>query len=474
MVFSSPGFLFLFFPCFYALYFLLPKSWRNGFILLASFVFYMLGAGALTIVAVLLLLANWLMAGVIGRLRASGDTRGHAARVAMGVALAMNLAPLIAYKYLGFLAQLLADVSGVQLLGKVAELGLVLPLGISFYVFHFLSYQADVYARRIAPERSLHKFAIYIFLFPHLIAGPVVRFAEVREQLDIKRRTLVGSDVFWGLNLFIIGLSKKLLIADPLGAVTDMVHRPDAVLSVYSAWLAAFCYAFQIYFDFSGYTDMAIGMARMMGFRFPQNFNRPYAATSITEFWQRWHMTLSRFFRDYVYIPLGGNRTTTFKTYRNLFIVFGLCALWHGAAYTFLVWGVGHGVLIALERAGVLNTSKWRLGSLPVFLLATVLWVPFRADGMAHASKLLKAMFGLEPAVPAWLPANVMLADFKVIFLLALASVICLAGDRLFHRFRATCFRLPLLVAAYSLVLYVLSCLSVVEGGFNPFIYFQF
>jgi alginate O-acetyltransferase complex protein AlgI len=474
MVFSSPGFLFLFFPCFYALYFLLPKSWRNGFILLASFVFYMLGAGALTIVAVLLLLANWLMAGVIGRLRASGDTRGHAARVAMGVALAMNLAPLIAYKYLGFLAQLLADISGVQLLGKVAALGLVLPLGISFYVFHFLSYQADVYARRIAPERSLHKFAIYIFLFPHLIAGPVVRFAEVKEQLDIKRRALVGSDVFWGLNLFIIGLSKKLLIADPLGAVTDMVHRPDAVLSVYSAWLAAFCYAFQIYFDFSGYTDMAIGMARMMGFRFPQNFNRPYAATSITEFWQRWHMTLSRFFRDYVYIPLGGNRTTTFKTYRNLFIVFGLCALWHGAAYTFLVWGLGHGVLIALERAGVLNTSKWRLGSLPVFLLATVLWVPFRADGMAHASKLLKAMFGLEPAVPAWLPANVMLADFKVIFLLALAGVICLTGDRLFHRFRAICFRLPLLVAAYSLVLYVLSCLSVVEGGFNPFIYFQF
>lgn len=473
MVFSSPGFLFLFFPCFYALYFLLPRTWRNGFILLASLGFYALGAGALTIVALLLLVANYLLAGVIGRLRRH-DADGARARVVMALALLLNLAPLIAYKYLGFLAQLLADVSGVALFGHVANLGLVLPLGISFYVFHFLSYQVDVYARRIAPERSLHKFAIYIFLFPHLIAGPVVRYAEVKEQLDIKRRRLIGSDIFWGMNLFIIGLSKKLLIADPLGAVVDLVHRPDAVLTTYSAWLAAFCYSFQIYFDFSGYTDMAIGMARMMGFRFPRNFNRPYAAHSVTEFWQRWHMTLSRFFRDYVYIPLGGNRGSTFTTYRNLFIVFGLCALWHGAAYTFLVWGLGHGLLIALERAGVLNSAKWRLGSVPVFVFATVLWVPFRAESMAQNTKLLRVMFGQEPAAPLWAHANVMLADPKVIFLLALSAVICLSGDRLFHRLRNMSFRRPMLVAGYSLVLFVLSCLSVVEGGFNPFIYFQF
>ncbi|MQA20424.1 MBOAT family O-acyltransferase [Rugamonas rivuli] len=473
MVFSSPGFLFLFFPCFFALYCLLPRLWRNGFILLASMAFYLLGAGALTVVALVLLMANWLLAGLIGRLRRD-DARLPQARLAMALALVLNLTPLIAYKYLGFLAQLLADAGGARLLDDVARLGLVLPLGISFYVFHFLSYQADVYARRIQPERSLHKFAIYIFLFPHLIAGPVVRFAEVKEQLDVKRRALVGSDVFWGLNLFIIGLSKKLLIADPLGAVVDLMHRPDVALSTYSAWLGAFCYAFQIYFDFSGYTDMAIGMARMMGFRFPRNFNRPYAATSVTEFWQRWHMTLSRFFRDYVYIPLGGNRTSTFKTYRNLFIVFGLCALWHGAAYTFLVWGIGHGVLIALERAGVLNTAKWRLGSLPVFLCATVLWVPFRADSMAQSSKLLRVMFGQEPSVPLWTSANVMLADPKVIFLLALSAVICLAGDKLFYRLRNMSFRRPSLVGVYSVVLYLLSCLSVVEGGFNPFIYFQF
>ncbi|GJI88095.1 MBOAT family O-acyltransferase [Duganella hordei] len=473
MVFSSPGFLFLFFPCFYALYFLLPKTWRNGFILLASLGFYVLGAGALTIVALVLVLVNWLLAGLIGKLRRD-ESRLPQARLAMALALVANLAPLIAYKYLGFLAQLLADAGGVQLLGSVAKLGLVLPLGISFYVFHFLSYQADVYARRIQPERSLHKFAIYIFLFPHLIAGPVVRFAEVKEQLDIKRRELVGSDVFWGLNLFIIGLSKKLLIADPLGAVVDIMHRPDVALTTYSAWLGALCYSFQIYFDFSGYTDMAIGMARVMGFRFPRNFNRPYAATSVTEFWQRWHMTLSRFFRDYVYIPLGGNRTSTFKTYRNLFIVFGLCALWHGAAYTFLAWGIGHGVLIALERMGVLNTAKWRLGSLPVFLCATVLWVPFRADSMAQTGKLLRVMFGREPSAPLWTHTNVMLADPKVIFLLLLSTAICLVGDRAFYRFRSMSFRRPLLVGAYSLVLYVLSCLSVVEGGFNPFIYFQF
>src|SRR5471032_619452 len=194
MVFSSPGFLFLFFPCFFALYCLLPKMWRNGFILLASLAFYLLGAGALTVVALVLVLVNWLLAGLIGALRRD-ESRWPQARLAMALALVLNLAPLIAYKYLGFLAQLLAYVSGLRLLDSVARLGLVLPLGISFYVFHFLSYQADVYARRIQPERSLHKFAIYIFLFPHLIAGPVVRFAEVKEQLATKRRALVGSDV---------------------------------------------------------------------------------------------------------------------------------------------------------------------------------------------------------------------------------------------------------------------------------------
>lgn len=479
MVFSSPAFLFLFFPCFYALYFLLPKTWRNSFILLSSVAFYVLGAGALTIVALALLLANWLLAAWIGRLRRQPQSgqegqEDRRARPLLALAVLLNLAPLVFFKYLVFLAHMLSDLSGVAALRNVEQWGIALPLGISFYVFHFLSYQIDVYRRNIEPETSLQKFAIYIFLFPHLIAGPVVRFAEVKEQLDIKRRGLVKSDAFWGIALFVIGLSKKILIADPLGSVVDGLFRPDAALSTYAAWLGAICYSFQIYFDFSGYTDMAIGMARVMGFRFPRNFNRPYAAASVTEFWQRWHMTLSRFFRDYVYIPLGGNRSGAWRTYRNLFVVFGLCALWHGAAYTFLVWGVGHGMLIALERAGWLNSAKWRLGGLPVFICATLLWVPFRAHDLGQAGHFWRVMFGLDGGAPLWSDANRMLADPKVIFLLGLSGAICLLGDRQFYRWRNMSFRRPLLVGAYSVGVYILACISVVERGFNPFIYFQF
>jgi alginate O-acetyltransferase complex protein AlgI len=468
MVFSSPGFLFLFFPLFYALYCGLPQGWRNSFILLASFGFYLLGAGALTGVALALLVANWLLA------KAIGAARPALGRALLALAVAMNLLPLVFFKYLVFLTHVASDLTGVSLLAGAEKWGIVLPLGISFYVFHFLSYQADVHARRIAPEPSLQKFAIYIFLFPHLIAGPIVRFAEVRKQLDVTRRKLVRSDVFWGLVLFTVGLSKKILIADPLGAVVDALHRPEVALTTYSAWLAALCYSFQIYFDFSGYTDMAIGMARMMGFRFPLNFNRPYAARSVTEFWLRWHMTLSRFFRDYLYIPLGGNRRGDFTTYRNLFAVFILCALWHGAAYTFLAWGIGHGIVLALERAGLLDSARWRLGSLPVFLCATLLWVPFRADSLGQAGKFLRAMSGVDGATPLWADANRVLANPKVMFLLLLSSAICLVGDRRFYRARNAAFRRPLLVGAGSVMLYLLACMSVVEGGFNPFIYFQF
>jgi len=473
MVFSSPIFLFVFFPSFFLFYSLLPRHFRNSFILLASFCFYICGAGVLTLVAIALLIFNWIVARFLGELRdaPSLKRRSHLIFVA---AIVLDLAPLIFFKYLIFFTHVLSDITGLKLFASVETWGILLPLGISFYTFHFISYITDVHMGRVRPESSLQKFAIYIFLFPHLIAGPVVRFSEIKQQLDVKRRRIIKNDVFWGMAIFVIGLSKKVLIADPLGAIVDVVHTPGLTLTTYSAWLGAFCYSFQIYFDFSGYTDMAIGMARMLGFRFPRNFNRPYAAHSVTEFWRRWHMTLSRWFRDYVYIPLGGNRTSTFKIYRNLFVIFGLCALWHGAAYTFLIWGIGHGILLALERAGILRTEKYRLGSLPVFLFATILWVPFRAENLEQTGKMLKAMFGVGTNTPLWLEANRALADFKVMFLLVIATIICLVGDRLFYRLRGVGFRRPFLVGCYCFGLYILACISVVENGFHPFIYFQF
>lgn len=473
MVFSSPVFLFIFFPCFYLIYALLPRALRNSFVLLGSACFYVLGVGALTAVVLSMLLFNWLMAMLITAIRLKPDAH-RMAKLAVTFSIVVDLCPLIFFKYLIFLTHVFTDTTGVTLALSQPGFSTVLPLGISFYTFHFISYLIDIYRQRIAPERSLQKFGIYIFLFPHLIAGPIVRFAEIRSQLPINKRTLVTKDIFWGLIIFIIGLSKKTLLADQLGAVVDSIYRPDILVTTYSAWLAALCYSFQIYFDFSGYTDMAIGMARMMGFRFPRNFNRPYVSTTVTEFWQRWHMTLSRWFRDYVYIPAGGNHGSAFATYRNLFLVFVLCAMWHGAAYTFLVWGIGHGVLIVLERAGLMNLKRLRLGPWPAFILATLLWVPFRAANMAEAWTHWSAMFAVSKAVPLWVDADRSLADPKVMALLLIATSVCLVGDRVFSRLESFSVRHPRLLSAYCLVLYALACISAVEHGFNPFIYFQF
>lgn len=473
MVFSSPVFLFIFFPLFYLTYLVVPKTLRNGLILIASIGFYVFGAGALTAVAIVMLVANWVIAFCLdaSRKRSPG---GRVSKTILLAAVALNLLPLAMYKYLLFFLQVWMDTTGMNMGAVIERWTLALPLGISFYTFHFISYIVDVYRGSIKPEKALHRFAIYIFLFPHLIAGPVVRFSEIAEQLHVRRRIIVQSDLFWGLVIFIIGLSKKILIADPLGNVVTLGHRPDLELTTYSAWLSSVCYSFQIYFDFSGYTDMAIGMARMMGFRFPKNFNRPYAAASITEFWQRWHMTLSRWFRDYLYIPLGGNRASKATTLRNLFIVFLLCGLWHGAAYTFLVWGVGHGLLIVAERAGWINLRTLKLGSFPVFILATLLWVPFRAGSMDEAIKFWSAMFGHGNDLHLWVASNSALQDYKTLALLVLAVVICFVSDGSFYRLRAKALRYRKCIALGCLVLYLCSAISVVESGFNPFIYFQF
>jgi len=459
MVFSSPIFLFVFLPLFFGLYFLLPVAVRNGWILLSSIVFYALGAGPFTLIPLALVALNWGM----GHLMQLGPRKPL-----LWLGIALNLTPLLLFKYSGFFVRVASDVTGLQF--DVGKLGLILPLGISFYSFHFISYLVDVYHGHLKPERSIAKFAIYIFLFPHLVAGPIVRYSEIHSQLPNQRRSVASNEVFWGLILFIVGLSKKILIADPLGAVVDGVHNDPLQLTTYSAWLSAFCYSFQIYFDFSGYTDMAIGMAAMMGFHFPQNFNRPYTATSITEFWRRWHMTLSRWFRDYVYIPLGGNRGGAHETYLNLVIVFVLCGLWHGAAYTFLIWGLAHGLLLVLERARILRTDSLPGASLLTFLMVTVLWVPFRSKDLDTTVQFAKAMVGMSPG---WSDANRMLASPKVMFLLLVASLVCLVSQASYERAKAWVAR-PMLAPACCLVVYLLACISVVESGFNPFIYFQF
>ena len=480
MVFSSPLFLFVFLTTFFFFYFILPVRWRNAFTIAGSIFFYLLGAGPLIAVLIALILFNYFWARLIHREAAEKGENDKAPQILLSIGVLVDLAPLIFYKYLLFLAHIVRDLLGVKIWSGLLPAEVILPLGISFYTFHCVSYLIDVYHHKVKAEQSIWRFALYVFLFPHLIAGPIVRYAELRPYLAQDKRRAVKYEIYWGLILFIIGLAKKVLIADPIGSVVDTVYGTPAQVSTFSAWLAALCYAFQIYFDFSGYTDMAIGLARIMGFKFPHNFNRPYAACSISEFWNRWHMTLTHWFRDYVYYSLNfhltwrGRNLFKLATYRNLVIVFVLCGLWHGAAYTFLIWGLGHGLLLALERAKVLSLSRLRLGPLPAFALVTLLWVPFRSKDLAQMKTMFSAMLWPFSSSPHWSSANLALLDPKSMSLLLVAAVICFVTDSFYRSVKQRGFRHRLIVSAYCLVLYLWACISIVEYGFNPFIYFTF
>jgi alginate O-acetyltransferase complex protein AlgI len=352
---------------------------------------------------------------------------------------------------------------------------IVLPIGISFFTFQALSYIADVYTGHIRPARRLVDFAMYHSLFPQLIAGPIVRYSEIERAIYYRRSTLDG--VAAGISRFCIGLGKKLIIADNMGAVVDPIFAlPHNELSTSVAWLGLLCYTLQIYFDFSGYSDMAIGLGKILGFEFPENFNLPYRSQSITEFWRRWHMTLSRWFRDYVYIPLGGNRKSPWRTYFNLFIVFFLCGLWHGAGYTFVLWGLYHGALLVLERL-----YRDRFGALPrgigawaiSFLLVMFGWVLFRSPDLATSLNYFATLFGLVHPNVAYYGFLYFLTPQKAAFLV-IGLFFALAPLERFRYELTGGVGIAGARAATSLAILAYAVLLLSANSFNPFIYFRF
>ncbi len=391
MVFSSAVFLFLFLPVLLVLYFTAPRGLRNLLLLLASLLFYAWGEGPF----VALMLASIAINYGLGLLV---DTRRgrRSGRIALATAIAANLGLLAWFKYAHFLAE--SASAPIRALGGagLALDPIHLPIGISFFTFQALSYVIDVHRGDARAQRNPLHVALYVSLFPQLIAGPIVRFGHVAGQLA--RRRVDVSDFAAGVRRVSVGLAKKLLIADTLGLPADAIFAlPAAELTPAAAWLGAICYALQIYFDFSGYSDMAIGLGRMFGFRFLENFDHPYVATSITEFWRRWHISLSSWFRDYLYVPLGGNRRGTARTYRNLFLVFVLCGLWHGASWTFVLWGLFHGTFLVLERAARERTTTRvprPVKHLYALLVVLVGWVLFRAESLDGALAMLAAMAG--------------------------------------------------------------------------------
>ncbi|WP_138467732.1 MBOAT family protein [Poseidonocella sp. HB161398] len=466
MVFSEPTFIFFFLPFFTAAYLLFAR-WRNPLLLAASLLFYAWGEPAhLPVLSASIAMNYGIGLGIDAALRRGGSGR---AMLALGVTA--NLCLLGWYKYLGFFL----ETAGVA---NAAQIAPELPVGISFFTFQALSYLIDLRAGRIGVQRSPQRLALYISMFPQLIAGPIVRYAEVETALAERR--IRAEDIAIGMQRFVTGLAKKALIADPMGLTADRIFAiPDAGLAPGTAWIGALAYMLQIYFDFSAYSDMAIGLGRILGFRFPENFDHPYAARSVTGFWRRWHMTLSGWFRDYLYIPLGGNRRGPLRTYANLGIVFLATGIWHGAAWTFVLWGLWHGAFLVAER---MAPARWRravpgpLARLGTLLAVLFGWVLFRADGTGQAAAFWSAMLGRTGPEAGFYPAASFF-DAYILTVMAAGACLCVpVVPRLEAWLRP---RLPGAgwVAGRTVMAWGLFSASIVSLGaasYSPFIYFRF
>jgi alginate O-acetyltransferase complex protein AlgI len=469
MLFNSPEFLFGFLPILLLVYFFVHPRWRNLILFLVSLLFYFTTSGELTAILVLSVLANWALA--LHLSRAQG--RRRTAWLIAGVLI--NLLPLLYYKYTHFFLAALGDMSAALGWAFVPpHLKPPLPIGISFFTFQALSYVVDIAVGRVRPARRLIDFGMYHSCFPQLIAGPIVRYEEIASQVAHRRLTL--EDTHNGIVQFCFGLGKKVILADSCGRIADTVfHLPDNGRGFSAAWIGIVAYTLQIYFDFSGYSDMAIGIGRILGFWYPENFNQPYLSRSVTEFWRRWHMTLSRWFRDYVYIPLGGNRRNLARTLINLVAVFFLCGLWHGAAYTFIVWSMLHGSLLMIERVGR-HSTKWRppalIGWAYTLFVIMLAWVFFRAESVTQAVRYVSDLLspvslGLPPAIYATLTAD-------KISILMLAIALALMPFRPFIRFVDGRYFFGPISSTASLAVALLAIIMMSIKGFSPFIYFRF
>jgi alginate O-acetyltransferase complex protein AlgI len=391
MVFSSIIFLFLFLPIVLGFYFLTSKRHRNLFLLFASLLFYAWGEGLHLFVLVASIFINFSCGLLIENHRKSKTSR-----VYLAIAIVLNLGLLAFFKYANFVVTNLNLLLAIFGIGPYSLAQVHLPIGISFFTFQALSYVIDVYNQKVIAQRSIINLGAYLSLFPQLMAGPIVRFAHVARE--IVSRTTSRTDFAEGVRRFLFGLAKKMLIANSVAKVADQIFPlPAGELTAGLAWLGAVCYTLQIYFDFSGYSDMAIGLARMLGFHYLENFNYPYISCSIREFWRRWHISLSTWFRDYLYIPLGGNQQRPIRTYMNLVMVFLLCGLWHGASWNFVIWGLFHGLFLATERTIVgrgLNALPQPLRHVYTLFIIMVGWVIFRTESIAHAVSYLSTMLG--------------------------------------------------------------------------------
>ena len=467
MVFSTPVFLFCFLTLTLIMYYLVPRKFRNVVLFVMSMVFYFWGERIYAIIMIISTIVDFTHGMIVTKCKEHGKMRG--AKLAVASSMIINLGILFFFKYWDFIAESLQSV-GVTFIPK---LDIHLPIGISFYTFQTMSYTIDVYRGDTRAQRNILNFGTYVTLFPQLIAGPIIKYKDLGDQID--ERSCTADRFASGVITFVIGLSKKLIIANNVGQLWETVKLAEvSELTVAGAWLGAIAYTLQIYFDFSGYSDMAVGLGRMFGFEFIENFNYPYISKSITEFWRRWHISLSTWFKEYLYIPLGGNRGSKLKWFRNILIVWAATGLWHGASWNFLMWGLYFAVLLILEKQFLLKLLK----KLPSFVqhiytmfFVIIGWVIFGIEDFAKMRDYLGALFGIGTkgaidTITVYRASNYM-------FMLPIAVIASIPLSRkLFEKLpeRAANVVRPVLV-----IMGLLICTAyLVAGTYNPFLYFRF
>lgn len=475
MVFSSLLFLSVFFPVVLAGYWLVhdgSQLKKNMWLLICSMVFYGWGGVQYLLLICASILVNWILGLTVGAI-------GKGRKLFVALDIIFNLALLGFFKYFNFFVDSINSILYMTNLPVISAPVIPLPIGISFFTFQIMSYVIDVYRGKVMPQRKLLYVALYVSFFPQLIAGPIVRYVDVAREIEERQSTI--DDVVYGMRRFIMGLAKKVLISNEVAYIADMIFDNVGAQTMPLTWLGILCYSLQIYFDFSGYSDMAIGMGRIFGFHFLENFNYPYVAKSIQDFWRRWHISLSSWFRDYVYIPLGGNRCGKHRTMLNLCIVFLLTGFWHGASWNFVVWGVFHGIFQLLERNSQIQQLMRKTPTivLHIYTLLVVMvgWVFFRADTLQEAVEYLRNMFSFD-----FTPNTVSdaLLNRKAVFVVTLGIILSTPFvPRIMKKVHALCnhtMRCTLtIISGILLLVLLLICLSnLAAGGFNPFIYFRF
>lgn len=470
MVLSNNFFLLYFLPLFFLAYYISPNKFKNSIALIASIFFYNWGAPMFIFVLLISLFFDYYLVKVID------NSQNKSRKQALIVSIILNIGLLGYFKYSNFFIEninLLLTNCGIKNINWTA---IALPIGISFITFHKLTYAIDAYRKVHKPLDKFTDYVLYIIMFPHQIAGPIVRFNEIADQILNRDDQYTIDNRLAGMFRFVIGLSKKVLLANPFGNVANTVfamHLTDMTSA--TAWIGILAYTFQIYFDFSGYSDMAIGLAKMMGFTFPENFNFPYISQSITEFWRRWHITLGRFMKDYLYIPLGGNKVSKSRLLFNLWIVFLISGLWHGAAWTFIIWGAYHGLLLIIDRLFLIKLTDKLFKPIKIiitFLLVIIGWVFFRAADFNFAIDYIHKLFSFSANTVAQ-----PLFDTRFYSMLIVATVISFYPmfNLSFKTIETNWQKTILLTRGLILLCLLVICISDINGsGFNPFIYFRF